>query len=153
MTDSASDSATNADAKGRIQWNIGTLLCLTALVAAGLSYWQVSSRAVRIRKDIQEMKILAQELVVSDPTQYASISLRDSWFDEQRFQVYLPPGATYQLHLATRRIAERSKGAAPPLGKSVVLRSGTHIVTFVASRSDDDGSWTVSATCGGGPTH
>jgi hypothetical protein len=75
--------------------------------------------------------------------------MRDLWFDEQRFQIYLPPGATYQLHLATRRIEERDKGATPP-GKSVVLRSGTHIVTLVASHSDDDDSWTVSATCDGG---
>jgi hypothetical protein len=60
--------------------------------------------------------------MVDDPDKIAVVKMEELWYDENRWEIYLPQGQ-YRLCLATRGIDQQ--GFAPPM-KSELLGPGKH---------------------------
>lgn len=96
-----------------------------------------------IKGRIAVMRPLARELVVDDPSQAAAVKLPELWFDENRWDVHLPPGA-YRLCLATREVG---KDGLAPVASSAPLRAGRHEIELEQVRVP--GGWSVVVTWDG----
>jgi hypothetical protein len=115
----------------RLQWSLQTLLLLTAAVAVWVAYFRLRQQIPRLEQEIDSLEQMARELIVEDEEQIAVVMLPQMWYDESRWDIYLPEGK-YVMRLATRRIGE--KGLAPAV-RQTPIRGGRHRVELM--RSDD----------------
>jgi hypothetical protein len=90
-----------APRRWRWQWSLRTLLLLTAAIAAWTAYVQVGRESEVLRSEIDSMEKVARKLTVDDPGQFAVVERPQVWRNDERWHVYLPPGGTYRLKLAT----------------------------------------------------
>ncbi|MCA9191590.1 MAG: hypothetical protein KDB03_07505 [Planctomycetales bacterium] len=97
--------AIRGSATGRklVQWNLLTLLLLASAVAVWVAYLQFERSSLDLSSRLPALQEMAGELVIEDESQTAVIRLPQTWFNEHRWDCYLPEGE-YQLRLATREI-------------------------------------------------
>ena len=79
---------------GRRRWQVGlpTLLLLMAAIAVWMTFFINRRQIARLEARIQALLPLVHELVVDDPAKIAVVKLEDYWYDDNRWEVYLPPG-------------------------------------------------------------
>jgi hypothetical protein len=142
--DEATDSVTDQPPR-RWVWQIGlrTLFLLITVVAVWTVYFSNRSAIRTYEERIAAMKPLARELTIDDEFKIAVIKKEPYWYDENRWEVYLPPG-TYRLCLATREIDE--SGFAP-IAASIPLSPGRHTLSLEQVKTDD--GWRVVVECDG----
>jgi hypothetical protein len=129
----------------RARWQVGLrgMMLFTAAFAVWMTYlFNRHFNASHVAR-IATMRPLARELVVEDEAKAAVVKLEELWIDDNRWDVYLPPGQ-YRLCLATRAIAD--KGLAPVVASRPV-GPGRHTIG-VAFRKEKSG-WRVEASCDG----
>ena len=117
----------------RLQWSLQTLLLLTAAVAVWVACFRLRQQIPRLEQEIDSLKRVARELIVEDEEQIAVVRLPQMWYDEMRWEMYLPEGE-YVMRLATRRIGEQ--GLPPAVGQTPVS-GGRHRIELMRS---NDGS-------------
>jgi hypothetical protein len=117
-----------------------TVFLLVAAIAVWLTYVVNRRHNTRLQARIAVLRPLARELVVDDDTRIAIVKLEEMWYDENRWEVYLPAGQ-YRLCVATREIDQR--GLAPVV-KSAPLGAGRHSISIEQQSSGTD--WRVVAT-------
>jgi hypothetical protein len=91
-------------ARRRWQWSLRTLLLLTAAIAAWTAYYQVRRQSEIVRREIASMENVTRRLTVNDQQQFAAIKQQPMWHNDDRWQVYLPPGNAYRMKLVTREV-------------------------------------------------
>ena len=135
--DESRNSTVVVDRPGRTRWQVGlrTLFLLMAAIAVWLTYFVNRRHNAALERRINAMVPLAHELIVDDPNKVAAVKLEEHWFDDNRWEIYLPDG-TYRLCLATRGIAP--EGLAP-IVRSAPIASGTHQLA-VERHQDTEGS-------------
>ena len=84
---------------------------------------------------------LAHELIVDNPKQIAIVKLEEYWFDDNRWEIYLPDGR-YRLCLATRGIDDDRFGF-PVVVKTTSLTSGRHHLALEQKLDKD--TWRITA--------
>ena len=89
------------------------------------------------------MRRLARELVVDDETKAAIVKLEELWMDDNRWDVYLPPGQ-FRLCVATRAIGD--DGLAPVVASRPV-GPGRHTIGLTLRK--EKAGWSVEASCDG----
>jgi hypothetical protein len=129
------------DRPGRTRWQVGlrTLFLLLAAIAVWLTYFVNLRHNASLERRINAMVPLAHELIVDDPKKVAAVKLEQHWFEENRWELYLPDG-TYRLCLATRGIAP---AGLAPIVKSAPIASGTHQLALERQQNDDGSLVTV----------
>lgn len=119
-----------------MQWNIATLLLLTAVVGVWTSYVHMTSEQERMDAELDSLLQLARELVIDDPSQYAIVERHEEWNAEDVWEVHLPEGNGYVLKLATRGIAMkvRVRGIPrddfPETFQAAELTPGKHVISL-----------------------
>ena len=113
---------------GRSRWQVGlpTLLLLMAAIAVWMTCFLNRRQNARLEARIQALLPLVHELVIDDPAKIAVVKLEEYWYDENRWEVYLPPG-DYRLCLATRGVDNQG---FPTAMKSVPLAAGRHVLSL-----------------------
>jgi hypothetical protein len=111
-----------------MRWQVGlrTLLLLVAAVAVWLTYFVNLRHNASLELRIKALLPLAHELVVDDPGKIAAVKLEEYWFDENRWDVYLPDGS-YRLCVATREIDDQKLA---PAVKCAPIPSGRHRIAL-----------------------
>jgi len=129
------DSIPALKRRDRKRWQVGmpTLLLLTAAIAVWLTFFVNRRHNKALEAQIKAMSPLAHELISDDPKKIAVVKLEEYWYDENRWDTYLPDGP-YRLCLATRGID--NSGLAPVV-KSQPLRSGRHRLALEQRRDKD----------------
>lgn len=135
------NDASGVDRPGRRRWQIGlrTLILLMAAVAVWLTYFVNRRHNASLERRISAISPLAHELIIDDPKKVAFVKLEEHWFDENRWEIYLPEGA-FRLCLATRGID--IDGLAPVV-ISAPIASGTHHLVLEQERDQD--LWRIKA--------
>ncbi len=128
----------------RPQWNLATIMVLTAAVATWTSYYHMSRETRRLTKENSTLSQLACELLIADPEQFGLIQVRPDWFDDEQWEVWLPPGAIYQLSVATREIPqELNSSPYPEVRQAVDLDPGKFRLKLRTEKSED-GSFEIT---------
>lgn len=112
----------------RWQWSLRTLLLFTAVVAAWTAWWQVARQSDRLQREISSMENVSRELTVDDAAQFAAVKQQELWHSDDRWHVYLPPGGTYRLKLATRGIDADN---FPATALQQRIEPGRHEISYV----------------------
>jgi hypothetical protein len=89
--------------RGRFQVGLRVLFWLTAAFAVWITVSINRRENERLTAKIESLRSLVRELVVDDPAQFAVVKLIDTWSDENRWDVYLPPGQ-YRVCFASKDI-------------------------------------------------
>ncbi|MFO0904396.1 MAG: hypothetical protein U0939_15435 [Pirellulales bacterium] len=115
-------------------WQVGlrTLLLLMVACAVWAAHFSYVRHAELLERENAKLQPLVRELVVQDLDQAAIVKEHSRWFDEFRWQYYLPEGR-YQLALATREIGEdavREKSTYPNPVATADLIPGRHVVSL-----------------------
>ena len=139
-------TAAVAPRRRRWQWNLWTIILLTAAVASWTAYFEISSRTEKARSEVETLETLARRLTVTNPDQFAVVEPHPLWQDDNRYQVYLPAGQMYRLKLATREVD--NQGLAVPRWQAAIAR-GEHEIAFVQKKLPDDQGWQVTITVDG----
>jgi hypothetical protein len=125
----------------RRRWQVGlrSLFLLMAAIAVWMGYLINLRHNATLRARIEAMLPIAHELVIDDATKIAVVKLEPYWYDENRWEIYLPDGS-YRLCIATRGVDEN--GFAP-VKKSAHIGDGRH--QLVLEKDQDDDLWRVRA--------
>jgi hypothetical protein len=107
----------------RGQFAIGDLLLLLTVVAAWTAYLVSFQRAERLKTEIKNLQKTVGELVVDDTSKLNAIGQTVVRYPDEAWQVYLPEGRTYTVHMATRGI--KSEGF-PENERTAEIGSGRH---------------------------
>lgn len=108
--------------RGRFQVGLRVLFWLTAAFAVGITVFINHRENQRLTAKIESLRSLARELVVDDPAQYAVVKLHDTWSDENRWDVHLPPGR-YRVCFASRGV---DVNGLPEAFRSAPIEAGRH---------------------------
>jgi hypothetical protein len=141
------DPITTVGRRARRRWQVGlrTLVLLLAVFAVWMAYFINRRQNARLEARIKTMIPLAHELIIEDPKQVAAVRLEAHWFDENRWDLYLPAGR-YRVCLATRDIGEM--GLAPAT-RSVPIAAGRHRLALEQHKDKD--VWRLAVTCDDAP--
>jgi hypothetical protein len=125
----------------RRRWQLGvrTLLLLMAAIAVWMAYFVNRRHNAALAARIKAMVPLAHELVIEDARKIAVVKLEEYWFDENRWEVYLPAGQ-YRLCVATHGI---DKNGLAPVVKSTPIEAGRHLLALEQQRDND--VWRITA--------
>jgi hypothetical protein len=126
--------------RGRWRWQFGlrSLILLTATMAVWLAVFVNRHFNATLETRIQAMRPLAHVLEIDDPNKFAIVRLEEYWYDDHRWDLYLPEGQ-YQLCLATREIDDT--GLAPVVKRSPIA-AGRHQLSLEQQRNGD--AWHVN---------
>ncbi len=98
-----SQPATKGPRRQRWQVGLRTLILLVAAIAVWTTYFLNRHQNAALEARIKTMLPLAHELIADDPKKVAVVKLEENWFDENRWDIFLPDGE-YRLCLAMRGI-------------------------------------------------
>jgi hypothetical protein len=136
-----------ADKQGvdRRRWQFGsrTLFLLIAAIAVWTTCFINHRVNSSLEARIERMIPLAHELDVDDPKRIAVVQREQHWFDENRWDIYLPEGA-YRLCLATRGINE--EGLVPVVSRFPITAGRHHLAL---ERQLESNVWHVKAVWDG----
>ncbi len=122
MTDPNPPAAPVKPFRGRFQLGLRALFWLVAALAVWMTVEINRRENARLAAKVAALGVMARDLVVDDPGQYALVNLHDLWHDQTRWDAYLPPGR-YRVSLATRGI--EWEGFAAP-ARSAEIDGGKH---------------------------
>jgi hypothetical protein len=117
-----------------------TLILLTASIAVWMTFFINRRHNASLEARITAMRPLAHELEVVDAKKIAVVKLEEYWFDENRWEMYLPDGQ-YRLCLATRGIDQLG---FPPAAKSAPLAAGRHRIDL--EHTQDGAGWQIAVS-------
>lgn len=106
------------------RWQVGlrSLVLLMGAVAVWLAVFVNRREYARLETRIRAMQPLAHELKIDDARQFAVVKLDELWMDDDRWDLYLPPGE-YRVCLATREVPKT--GLVTPK-QTATLKGGRH---------------------------
>ena len=136
----------------RVRFGMLTLMLVAAVVCVWSAYVTLQLSNSRLGREIDAMQALQTDLRVEDATRVAVVRARQEWYDDSRWDVYLPPGHTYRLSLATRKLSlKRNSGASNPAPVAAKeLTSGTHSIELRTKKVDD--GWQIEVLVDDEPT-
>jgi hypothetical protein len=141
------DIAAASKRRDRKPWQVGlrTLFLLIAATGVWTTFFINRRYNASLEARIRATLPLAHELVIDDAQQIAIVKLEEFWFDENRWDIYLPEGR-YRLCIATREIDEKELA---PEAKSAPIMGGRHQLGLEQHRDKD--SWRVEVKLDGTP--
>jgi hypothetical protein len=143
--DEPGNSAAVIKPRAQRVWQVGltTMFLLIAATAVWLTFFINRRQNATLETRINAMIRLAHELVVDDPKRIAVVKLEEDWYDNNRWEIYLPEGR-YRLCVATREIDDN--GSAPVV-KSHAIPSGRHRLAL--EQRLDEGVWRITVALDG----
>jgi len=132
-------------ARRRPQVGLRTTILVVALAALVMSIVADRRRMVDLAPKINALRPMIREFEVDDPTQITVRCVRDYWFHENRWDVYLPEGRNYRLCAAGRAV-EDQKQTKPE--RTMPIASGRQVVDLKEVRDLKHREWIVGVGSG-----
>lgn len=122
----------------RAQLSLSNVLLLVALAAVGVSLWLQRRSNDWYRARLPGLQDAARELVVEHPEDLYAVKSHPEWFDQERWQVYVPTNNLFRLAIATEDLKKFLTGKAAvdyvSPDKSIVLPQGRHQIELIFDR-------------------
>lgn len=118
----------------RPQFGLSTMMLLILAVASWAAHWQARSELTRIQAELPRLREISRQLQVDDPTQYAVARHHETWNDDYRWRIYLPPRYRHQLKLATEQVDQQGLPEAAQQGE---IAAGEHEVELNYEKVDE----------------
>lgn len=143
------------------RFSLRTILFVIALVACGITIWQLWRELAPLRAEVRQMRAQLGFLSVDDESRPYAIQIHE-WDDEiWRWRIYLPPSGKYKLYQAGGQLP--ANGGTPDqawlqtiLSSPNLRRSALHSAalqgqfTLEARLSPDGTGWLLRTAPGGG---
>ncbi len=123
------NSAARAGIGKALQFRVRTLCLLVAAVAIFVSYSHDRYRLATLESRIGLMRTLARQLQIHDVNQIAVVQRVPRWYDDNRWEVYLPKGE-YRICLGTRGVNRVGRFGLTSVTASERLQSGLHLIAI-----------------------
>lgn len=127
----------------RWQVSLRTLVLLIAAVAVWTTEVVNRRENKRLEGRIEAIRPLVHELRGFDPRRIAVVKLEETWYDENRWDIYLPPGS-YRVCLASRQIGQ---DVLAPVRASSPIGAGRHRIELTQEKGTQ--GWVIRARCDG----
>jgi hypothetical protein len=111
-----------------------------ALIGVWLGVFINRRENARLESRLKTMLPLVRELVIEDPAKIAVVKLEEMWYDENHWDIWLPPGS-YRVCVATRAIDDMG---FPADFRTAMIAAGRHRVALEAQREKEQ--WRVVVT-------
>jgi hypothetical protein len=132
------DSSTPESGRFRPRFSLLTVLLVMALVACGITIWQLWRELNPLRDEVERQRNQLGELTIRDETKTHAIQV-DTLDDlTWKWRIWVPPGKKVFFHA---RIGEVPKEGFPKPDSVTSLDEGDHWVTFSLRKDPNDGSW------------
>lgn len=122
------------------QFGLGSLILLIATIAVWMALQANHRQNAILEARIKAMQPLAHELLIDDNTKIAVVKRDELWFDDNDWEIYLPPGS-YRLCLATREIDNKG---FPGVFQTASLQAGRHHVGLKQASGDKSRQITIT---------
>lgn len=115
-------------------FSISRLLLLTAVIGCWLAYGVTRQRNASLKTRLQSLQKLSGELAVIDATQVVAIQSPPTWWQDQRWDVYLPESQTFKLRFYCGELESKK---IPDPDDEISLPSGRHRIELVETKDDE----------------
>ena len=127
----------------RPRFSLLTVMLAMALVACGITIWQLWRELVPLRAEVRQMRSQLGFLSVDDESLPYAIQVHE-WNDEiWRWRIYLPPGGKYQLYQYGGQFP--AHGGTPDTNWLQAIQNGPRISGGVYSSIQFQGEFTLEA--------
>jgi hypothetical protein len=123
---------------GLLQLRLRTLFLLTAAVGVWVGVYNLRQRNAHLQVRIAALRPIARELMVLDAQQIAVVQKEQLWYDQQRWEIYVPEENSFRLCLATHEIDQENLA---PVIASAPLPAGKQMLELHQRR--EGGQWTI----------
>ena len=129
----------------RKRWQVGlrTLFLVVIAFAVWMTVFTNRRSIETLEKRVATLRPMARELVIDDPSRIAVVKMEELWYDENQWEIYLPPGQ-YRLCIATHEIDQDGFG---PVVKSGLIGGGRHRLAL--EQREVKSGWRVVVTSDG----
>jgi hypothetical protein len=135
MNNSAS---TNVPAR-RFRFSLLTVLFLFALIACGITIWQLWREIGPQRQQLQQLRNEVGYLTIDDPKQFHAIEVLTNKDYSWRWRIWVPEGQLVSARCAVGNVPRRG---FPDKPRSINLEAGEHWITLELQHNPIDDSWT-----------
>jgi len=133
MTTSNEQNGLNLSRRKSLQIGLRHLLVITLCSAVWIAVWINRRRANQLDAKLNDLRIVARELVIKDPTKLAVVYLDPNWFNNHRWQIYLPK-TNARLCFGMRGI---DSFGFPTMFQSIPLKEGRFELQLENLETDD----------------
>jgi hypothetical protein len=122
-----------------LRFSLSTTLLLMALVACGITIWQLWREVGPLRQEVRRLRDEVGELAVDDPTKIHAIQVRQPDELTWRWRLWIPEGRSYVLRSVGENIP---MAGSPKEGGTMWLRdSGEMWVEYQITKDPRSGEW------------
>jgi hypothetical protein len=138
----------NASSKGRLRYSLSGLLLVVAILALGITVWQLYAELVPMRAELRRLRDEVGELTIEDDTLLHAIEVRTPEEYVWKWRVWIPEGAGYTLHHSGEDIP---KAGFPASHSTITLGdTGEGWIEYRISRDARTGQWMDKLSTSGG---
>ncbi|QDU86845.1 hypothetical protein Pla175_01980 [Pirellulimonas nuda] len=118
--------------------SLQTLLLLVTITAMALVIWQLSSKLLPLRREVQALRDETGQLTVDDPTKIHAIAMATDYPLAWKWRVWVPAGKRVRLAHSTHQV---SKEGLPQSNGGLDLAGPQEFVVTVKLDRQPDGKW------------
>jgi hypothetical protein len=134
--------------KPLLRYSLATLLMAMAIVALGITVWQLYRELVPLRAELRRLRDEVGELSIEDDTRFHAIEVRTPEEFVWKWRIWIPEGAGYTLHHTGENIPRQGFPAAH---STITLSdAGEQWIEYRVSRDTRTGKWMDGLSTSGG---
>ena len=122
-------------------------MLIMGMVCIGATWWQLYSQNQRLELQVASMRRMAPKLRISRPQQFAAVRQVRQWYNEAKWDVYLPPGKEYQVCLALEGLTHDTSEMPGQIDGVHELEAGQYV--FEVAYNDQTPEFTVQVNVDG----
>jgi hypothetical protein len=127
----------------RPRFSLLTILFLFALIACGVTIWQLWNEVGPLRAEVRQLRDETGRIAVEDKSAVHAIRVRAGESEPAKWRVWIPDGVSAVVKVA---VGDISKTGLPEARKALPLKSGESWLTLDFKQHQESGRWLMDLT-------
>jgi hypothetical protein len=123
----------------RPRFSLLTILLVMALVACGITIWQLWREVGPLRVEVRTLRGEVGRLSIDDPTKLHAIQVRQTDELVWKWRLWIPAGHSYVLHTVGGKVPH--EGFPPNSNTLTISHTGETWVEYRIAKNANDGHW------------